>query len=57
METAPAFFLELDRDLDGIFGVGRLSFGIALDQPDRPATAQVDRRDHDHAATAFTKRS
>ena len=35
---------------DRVVGVGGLVLGVAAQQPDGAAAAQVDRRDHDHAA-------
>ena len=57
VQPAGAFLLEAHGHLDGILGVGGLGVGVALQQPDGVAAAQVDRGDHDHAATACTKRS
>ena len=55
VEPSGTLLLEPLRDLDGIVRVRRLLAGIAAAQPDRPAAPEIDRRDHDHPETAFTK--
>ena len=56
MQAPGAFLLEADRDRDRVVVVGRLFLRVAAEQANGAAAAQVDRRDHDHAAfTAFTK--
>ena len=58
VQAARALGLEPRGDGDGILRVRGLGLGVAAQQANRPAAAQVDRGDHDHAAaTSFANRS
>jgi hypothetical protein len=54
VQPARALLLETGRDSHRVVGVGGLVIGVAAQQPDGASAAQVDRRDHDHAATSRT---
>src|SRR5262249_46642925 len=47
--------LERERRLDRIAVVARLAVRRALDEPDGPPAAQVDRRNHSHGAAILAK--
>ena len=55
VEPASTLLLEPLRDLDRVVVVGGLRARVPAAEPHRSPASQVDGRDHDHPATAFTK--
>ncbi len=53
VERLGAVALEPERHLDRVQVVARLTVGLALDEPHRPAAPQIDRRNDLHALTIF----